>query len=278
MMLKLPFLEVMVIRGCNLACEGCTTFSDLRHAGYQTWEQGLADLEPWTQRLEIEAVGFMGGEPLMNPTVKDWIRGIRQLLPNAQIRFVTNGLLLHRHMDVVDLLHDVGNSVLKISQHVDDPELANTIQTIHNKFEWQPVFEYGNHRWKTANEFRFQINRPDRFLKTFQGRYDNMRPHNSDPAAAFEVCVQQRCPLLYHGRLFKCGTVALTPDLLAQFVYPNFDEWKPHLDKGLGHDCGELELARFINNFGKPHKLCIQCPTSKDIASFVDHRKTVVFK
>ena len=277
-MLRLPFLEIMVIRSCNLACEGCTTFSDLRHAGYHTWQQGLAELEPWTKRLEIEAVGFMGGEPLMNPTIRDWITGLRSLLPNAQLRFVTNGLLLHKHMDVIDLLHDVGNSVLKISQHVDDPLLVNTIQAIHKKYQWEPVFEYGINRWRTNNEFRFQIARPDKFLKTFQGRYDTMKPHNSDPAQAFAVCVQQRCPLLYQGNIFKCGTVALTPDLLSRFVYPNFNEWKPYLDKGLDPDCNEIELERFINNFGHPHKLCRQCPTANDIASFVDHRRTVVFK
>jgi organic radical activating enzyme len=277
-MRSLPFIEVMIIRGCNLSCEGCTTFSDLKHAGYQTWEQGLAELEPWTQRLQIEAIGFMGGEPLMNPAVRDWIQGMRDLLPNAQIRFVTNGLLLHRHMDVIDLLHTVGNSVLKISQHVDDPVLINTIQEIHKKFNWEPVFEYGNNRWKTSNEFRFQVNRPERFLKTFQGSYSNMRPHNSNPAEAFDACVQQRCPMLYRGRIFKCGTVALTSDLLSQFAYPNINEWKPHLDKGLGADCEDFELERFIDNFGKPHKLCVQCPTKNDIASFVDHRKTVVFK
>lgn len=277
-MQKLPFLEVMVIRGCNLACEGCTTFSDLRHAGYQTWEQGLAELEPWTRRLEIEAIGFMGGEPLMNPTVRDWIRGIRELLPNAQIRFITNGLLLHKHMDIVDLLHEVGNSVLKISHHIDDDNLLASIESIHKKFDWEPVFEYGNHRWKTTNEFRFQINQPDRFLKTFIGRYDTMQPHNSDPIKAFEVCVQQRCPLLYRGNIFKCGTLALTPELLSRFDYPNLDKWKPYLDHGLSPDCGELELAQFITNFGKPNKLCRQCPTDKDIASFVDHRSTVMLK
>lgn len=277
-MLKLPFLEVIVIRGCNLSCEGCTTFSDLKHAGYQTWQQGREELNPWIKRLDLEAVGFMGGEPLMNPGIRDWIIGLRELLPNAQLRFVTNGLLLHRHIDIVDLLQDVGNSVLKISHHVDDATLINTIQVIHKKFKWEPVFEYGNHRWLTDNDFRFQINQPERFLKTFQGTYKTMRPHDSDPVAAFDVCVQQQCPLLYKGRIFKCGTTALTPDLLERFDNPNYSDWVEHLDYGLDPLCSEADLEHFVNNFGRPHKLCKQCPTAKDVASFVDHRKTVVFK
>lgn len=276
---SLPFLEIMVIRGCNLSCEGCTTFSDLKHSGYLTWQQGREWLEPWTHRLDLPAIGFMGGEPLMNPDIKSWIKGVRELLPNSQIRFVTNGLLLHKHWDVIELLRDLGNTIFKISYHVEDTQLDSQIKKIFEWCHWEPVHEFGIDRWlDRKHDFRFQLAKPTRFLKTFKNNYDNMMPHNSDPKKAFESCVQQRCPLLFEGKIFKCGTVGLTPDLLKRFGNPNKSQWEPYLVSGLGVDSSDQEIEQFVNNFGKPHSICRQCPTLEDLDSFVDHRATVRFK
>jgi len=276
--MKLEFLEVMLIRTCNLSCEGCTTFSDLSYQGYTTWAQGRKWLEPWIHRLELEGIGVIGGEPLINPEIREWLQGLRELLPHAQIRFVTNGLLLDRHWDVVNLLHRLGNSVLKISQHVTTPELASVIQHVHDSYDWQPVHEFGIDRWATTNQFRFQISQPKIFLKTFRNNYANMEPHDNAPADAFELCVQKRCPLLYNGRLYKCGTVALTPELLYRHNRPNWDQWQPYITQGLDPTCSASEIEQFVNNFGKPHMLCRQCPSSKDLVSLVDHGRTVVVK
>lgn len=278
-MLTLPFLELMVIRGCNLSCQGCTTFSDLRHAGYYTWEQGQKELEPWIDRLNLPAIGIMGGEPLMNPNLESWLKGIRKLLPHTQIRFVTNGLLLSKHWHIFDLLQDIENTVFKISAHVTTPELKTTVDQILNSRNWQPVTEFGINRWKDPlRDFRFQIAYPTQFLKTFRNNYANMAPHNNPPAESFKICVQQRCPMLWKGRLFKCGTLALTPDMLEQQGWPNQAQWASKIDSGLSSDCSESDLEKFIGNFGRPHQLCGQCPSQIDLSSMIDHKSTVEFK
>jgi sulfatase maturation enzyme AslB (radical SAM superfamily) len=276
--MKLEFLEVMLIRTCNLSCQGCTTFSDLKYQGYIGWEQGRAWLEPWIKRIELEGIGIMGGEPLINPEIREWLIGLRELMPNTQIRFNTNGLLLEKHWDVVDLLQQLGNTVFKISQHVYTPELEKTIQRVFDSYDWQPVEEYGLKRWQGANQNRFQIARPRNFLKTFRNDYANMAPHNNDPRAAFDLCIQKRCPMLHNGRLYKCGTVGLTPELLERYNRPNWDQWQPYLVSGLTPDCSDLELEQYIQNFGKPHSLCRQCPTAQDLDSMIDHVSTVMFK
>lgn len=276
--MKLEFLEVMLIRTCNLSCQGCTTFSDLKYQGYTTWEQGRAWLEPWIRRIELEGIGIMGGEPLINPEIREWLIGLRELMPNTQIRFITNGLLLEKHWDVVDLLQQLGNTVLKISQHVYTPELEKTIQRVFDSYDWQPVEEYGIKRWSVTNQNRFQIAQPKKFLKTFRNDYADMAPHNNDPRAAFDLCVQKRCPMLHNGRLYKCGTVGLTPELLERYNRPNWDQWQPYLVSGLAPDCSDAELEQYIQNFGKPHSVCRQCPTAQDLDSMIDHVSTVVFK
>ena len=276
MKVQIPFLELLTNRGCNLACEGCTTYSDMKHSGYNKWEDTRKKLEPWLDRLDLPAIGFMGGEPLVNPDLKNWILGVRDLLPNAQIRFVTNGFLTEQKWEIFELLRDLGNTVYKISYHILDPRLDQAVDRIKNELEWEPIYEYGIHRlYNKKYNFRFQLNKPDTFLKTFKGEYANMQPHNNDPAEAFAECVQQRCPLFYNGNLFKCGTAALTPELLKRFGNPNQKQWDPYYDAGLSIDCTDHELVAFADNFGKPHSMCRQCPTENDKGSFVDHPKTV---
>jgi molybdenum cofactor biosynthesis enzyme MoaA len=98
----LPFVETMITQVCNLSCTGCTNYSDLQHEGYVPWSQGRTWLEAWLERIDIPDFGIMGGEPLINPEVNMWIQGVRDLLPTSQIRFTTNGILLHKNLDIVD--------------------------------------------------------------------------------------------------------------------------------------------------------------------------------
>ena len=277
--LTLPFLELMVLRSCNLSCAGCSTFSDLKHQGdYANWGNNREWLIAWTQRLNIEAIGLMGGELLIHPNLKDWLLGIRQVLPQAQIRFVTNGLLLEKHIDIIDILHEIGNSVLKISVHVEDDRINRIIKYVMNRFDWRPVTEFNINRWSTDNKFKFQINCPERFFRTFRGPYHDMLPHNNNPREAFALCVQKKCPLLFNGNIFKCGTAALTPSMLQRQGNSNLDIWKPYITNGITPTCSDQELKQFIDNFGLPHSICRQCPSENDLESIIDHTKNVEYK
>jgi organic radical activating enzyme len=274
----LPFVESIVLKPCNLKCHGCSTYSDLTHSGYTTAEEGIEELRQWSQRLEIQAWGAMGGEPLMNPQIREWIKGVRELLPNAQIRFITNGILLEKHFDIVEMLAEMGNAVFKITVHVEDERIERMIKRIHAQYTWEPVYEFGIHRFSTDREFKFQVTRPTKFYKSFRGEYINMQPHTSDAKAAFDVCIQQRCPIIYKNKLYKCGVAALQPEIVERFGQPNWQEWEPYLNTGLDLSCSDLELSKFVNNFGKPHAMCKQCPTADDASSLIDHTKTVTFK
>lgn len=267
----LPFVEMMATQACNLACSGCTNYSDVAHKGWVPWAQAQSEIEPWLTRVEIPDFGIFGGEPLLHPEIRQWIRGVRSLMPAAQIRFTTNGLLLKHNLDLVDLAAEVGNIVFKVSVHVKDAHLEDTIQYIMNRFAWQPVIEYGISRFETGNRFRFQVNKPDTFWKTFQDSFTNMRPHDNDPSEAFKVCSQQTCPLLYQGRIYKCSTVGLMRDILKKFDNPNPELWQPYLSDGIAPDCSKQDLSKFLTNFGRPHTLCRQCPSSKDVNSRIQH-------
>jgi len=263
--LVLPFLETMVTQVCNLSCQGCTNYSDLKHSGYVSWAQGRSWLEPWLDVIDIPDFGIMGGEPLINPEIESWLVGVRKLLPNAQLRFTTNGLLLHKWPNLLSLLHEIGNCVFKITVHVQDQVLEQNIQQIFNQYTWEPTTEYGISRWKTTNGLRFQINRPVNFLKTFQNSYEDMAPFDSDPTAAFSACVQQTCPLLYQGRIYKCSTSALLLDTLNLHSRPNWSQWEPYIEPGILPDSPGKLIQQFVDNFGRAHSQCRQCPTAQSV-------------
>jgi sulfatase maturation enzyme AslB (radical SAM superfamily) len=274
----LPFVETMITQSCNLSCHGCTNYSDLIHSGYVTWADGRKQLESWLNRVDISDFGILGGEPLVNPEVAKWIVGLRELMPSAQIRFTTNGINLHKKFHLIGLLHDIGNCVIKISHHTDDPRLTEVIHQIYESYDWKPITEYGIDRWTTGDRVRFHVKKPEIFLKTYRGSYADMMPHDNNPIEAFDACIQQTCPLLYNGRIYKCSTAGLLTDLLNRFDRPNWNQWQSLIDPGIGPDCSDADLAGFLDNFGKSHNICRQCPTINDNHSKIDHLKFVEFK
>lgn len=267
----LPFVETMITQVCNLSCDGCTNYSDLQHSGYIRWEQGKEWLQQWLTRVDIPDFGIIGGEPTVSPDVSKWIYGIRELLPHAQIRFTTNGLLLKKKFELVHQLAEVGNCVFKIAVHQENHELEETIQEIFDMYNWEPVVEFGVHRYKTKNNFRFHVKRPDIFWKTFQGSYQNMYPHTNNPLDAFKICCQQTCPLLHNGTIYKCSTSGLLKETLIQVGNPNYDLWKDYIQTGITPTCSEYELHQFLDGFGKPEQVCSMCPTEIDLQSRIVH-------
>ena len=271
----LPFVETMITQVCNLSCTGCTNYSDLQHEGYVPWSQGRDWIESWLERVDIADFGILGGEPTVSPEVNDWILGLRQVLPKAQIRFTTNGLLLNKKFDIVENMADVGNCVFKIAFHQDNPELEEVVERIFDMYDWEPVVEYGVHRWKTKNNFRFHVKRPDTFWKTFKGPYEDMAPHTSIPSDAFDICCQQTCPLLHNGRIYKCSTSGLLAETLEKFNTPNSEQWQQYLQQGMGADCSDQELTTWLENFGKPANVCGMCPSPTDLDSKIIHLENV---
>lgn len=272
----IPFVETMITQTCNLSCTGCTNYSDLPHKGYVTWEEGKAQLEAWLERIEISDFGIMGGEPLMNPEVREWIRGCRELMPNSQIRFITNGERLMDNLDIIDLLDEVGNVVFKITEHRVDKRTTDAIEYVMNKFEWEPVYEYGIHRLKNKNGMRFYVGKPETFLKTYRGTYHDMLPYDNNPKEAFDACCQQTCALLYKGRIGKCSTAAILPDTLSMTGNLDKPEWAPYASYlGISPDSSDEDIQKFIKNFGKPASMCRMCPTRKDSNAIVIHKDNV---
>ena len=98
---NLLYLETHVADTCNLKCRGCMHFSNIAiHPNYpdlQKFEQDFKRLSELFRNIFI--IRLMGGEPLLNPELGSYIRIARQYFPAAELRIVTNGLLIPRQPD-----------------------------------------------------------------------------------------------------------------------------------------------------------------------------------
>lgn len=275
----LPFVETMITYACNLSCAGCTNYSDYNMKGSVSWTQGKEWLDAWIERVDIADFGIMGGEPTLNAECEQWIYGVRSLLPNSQIRFTTNGVNFHNKPEVFDWCVDVGNTVFKFTIHEDKAYAMDAIDYVFKKYKWVPVTEHGINRWLGPNNTRFQINSPTKFFKTYKGSFGNMQPHKNKPRDAFELCIQQTCPLLYEGKIYKCSSIALLNRVLSDWKQTITEDWKPYTDyQAISTKSDDRTIKNFIKNFGKPHKICAMCPTKNDKDSTLDHRSNVISK
>jgi hypothetical protein len=279
--LVLPFCEMMASYACNLSCTGCTNYSDYNTKGIVTWRQAKEWVVPWLDRVSIPDIGIIGGEPLLNSEIDQWIIGLRNLLPSSQIRFTTNGVLLTKKKHILQTISDAGNAVIKISVH--QPQDFYTQEILNCVFgftSWKPIVEHGINRWVGPNNVKLQINFPEKFIKTYKGSFKNMLPHSNNPEESFKICVQKQCPLLLDGALYKCSSIALLTRVLDDWAISDRDPWQPYLDyQGILPDCSARDLENFLYNFGKPENICSMCPTEHEQDDIVLHNtKSVMSK
>jgi hypothetical protein len=104
-MVKISSLEsfdIYVAEHCNLGCYSCNHFSGIAQPEFADLETTERDL----QRLSllsggnIPAIMLVGGEPLLNPDLHQFMRIARYYFPKSRIQIITNGLLLLAQKDI----------------------------------------------------------------------------------------------------------------------------------------------------------------------------------
>lgn len=92
----LSYLEIHLTDHCNLNCRGCGHFSPIaekRFADPTDHDRDMLQLRKLFST--IKKIHLLGGEPLLHPRIESFLFSTRSCFPRADIRIVTNGLLLH---------------------------------------------------------------------------------------------------------------------------------------------------------------------------------------
>ena len=89
-------VEVNIADHCNLNCQCCDHFSPIASETFLDIEQYEKDIERLAKltNQKMARMTLLGGEPLLNEKVIDYIRITRKYLPDTNVEIYTNGLLL----------------------------------------------------------------------------------------------------------------------------------------------------------------------------------------
>ena len=232
-------IEFYITNVCNLNCVNCNRFNNHDFSGYQKWSDYKEIYTQWSRHIRLQRVTLLGGEPLLNPTILDWIDGINELW-NIPVQILTNGTRLNR---VAGLYDRVVNAV--------DPDnlgIKNWIGvSLHNQHDRERCFDevkkflHGDinyyhhtdplnvnnamtfgatHAFVDSNNVRIPIWEYDSFYKAavhlnHDGKFTL---YNNDPVQAHSTCgfAMFKCYHFIRGALYKCGPVALFPEFDAQ--------------------------------------------------------------
>lgn len=291
-MLTLSYAEVMASYACDLSCTGCTNYSNYHYSGHPKWEGVRDHLQAWLPRIEFTAFGVIGGEPLLNPRLEEWLIGIRALMPRTELVLVTNGNRLRQTADVIDWMVACAPGKLTIAAHRDVEEvrsaLLDLVAASTHPFVPRP-FTYVDRDGVSIEQLNFVLEsprvviefyRPRVFVKSYRGFGADMRPwDHDDPQGAIEQCACRYCPLLFEGRLYKCSPIALLRRHLERLGLSTIDDWQPYLRySGIDASDPVEKLEAFIRLFGRPERICRMCPSRSEPGAVIDHTTTSVSK
>ncbi len=93
---RLRYYEQHIAHHCNLNCKGCGHYSNIVDPEFADIIQYTKDVKRLKELFwGVERIRLMGGEPLLNPDLLcDFLEVTYETFPDANLRVVTNGLLL----------------------------------------------------------------------------------------------------------------------------------------------------------------------------------------
>ncbi len=285
--IQFKFLDIPIIRSCNLSCGGCLTFSDSKKIkGLINLEESCEWLQHWAERLNPEVVTVFGGEPLLHPYFIEWCQELRKHWPNSELRINTNGYYLDRLFDKID---SIFNAQLR-------PQFIVSIQTGHEPYlsivnnNIQKAMELVAQRYDS--EWELWLDEPEIHKKWYrlyipvvgaeiriticeqynipwQAHYQH-KEERLEPFYEYndqwyidnhKYCQAKDFVNLYNGTLYKCPTSAVLNHTLETFQINKKLYWLEYLENysSLGIDASLDEISAWFKNQKNPEKICNMC-------------------
>lgn len=292
-------LDLVIIRSCQLACEGCCTFSDHdRVKGTVRLEDAEEWLKFWGERINPERVNLFGGEPLMHPQVVDWYLAARRTWPRSGHVWVnTNGYYLDKLFDHIDtcFVNPTGvNMALSVTKHSDIEPYSSLVVANYAKIKDMIIDAYEikwpgqGWYWKTniswdADYKKFSIlSRPNSddhyvilnltaqhdsmFVPHYSGYGKTLKPiwpydHPDAKNQNHSMCHIKTYVQLYKGDAYKCPVRATVGDTLEKYNLTNDPDWAPYYNKykTVGINSLDNEIDTWFTKQREPENTCNQC-------------------
>ena len=241
--LHIPSVEFFLTDKCNLRCNNCSASSP-----YMS-EANLPDLDSFVQSLSFlsrvarcDEIRFLGGEPLLNKNICEFMKAAREAGVFRNIRVITNGLLLSRMSDEFWQLADI----VRVSVY---PATVDLLTDAKLESFAASALKHGT---------KLDVVRDTHFMKATS---DTRIEDAETVQRIFSNCGEAHgwsCHLLHRNRLFRCSRVHTLDRYLSRLgvEHENFSD----LD-GLildGRDSLLTELETYLKAT-KPLKACNFC-------------------
>lgn len=280
-MVKIPNkVDFYITNVCNLTCDNCNRFNNYDFKGWQRWSDYQDIYQEWGKLVDLSAITIMGGEPLLNPTIKEWVQGLNQIF-GVEVQILTNGTRIKQNKDLYPALLYRSSKTkhpnhIGISLHtVGDFEAymkADILDFLEHPVE---MFEKGHPRntWNSdwhfidANDIVINVYISNTFGNSAIRVNDLQRfvLYDNDPQMSHQNCAFAKFKS-YHfirGKLYKCGPVALMPEFDEQHQFDISDEDRVLLNsyKPLAPDNFADYHQEFFEKLDQPIPQCKFCPT-----------------
>lgn len=278
----IPNVEFYITNVCNLTCLNCNRFNNYDFKGWQRWSDYQSKYELWATHVRLQRVTILGGEPLLNPSLLDWVDGINTLWGKS-VQVLTNGTRLNHVPDLYDRLitftdprYPWVHNWLGVSLHNENDrercfeEIKKFLRgkiTYYSAADGVEHTNGGNHAFVDSNGMRVCVWEYDDFYNAAVQRnsQDRLTLHNNDPMLAHQGCgfAQFKCYHFIRGGLYKCGPVGLFPEFDQQHALNISDEDRLLLNsyQALWPDQFEQRGQEFLDHIDDVIPQCKFCPT-----------------
>ena len=185
---KFPYLEFHIADHCNLKCADCEHYSGLvEDAVFPDFDKFSQDIRQMRKFFDaVFLFRILGGEPLLNPRIEDYIDLINEVYPDSIIHVVTNALLLDKMPP--SFFEKIRNcpegSGIFISYY---PVMKNRIEDLRKFLDTKGI------RYEVSDE-----------INMFRKQQKLERSDDEEVRKKYESCYQKGCVNLYDGKLAAC--------------------------------------------------------------------------
>ena len=181
---RMYYFEYHVSYHCNLKCKGCGHYSNIAPEEFGDFDKFESDIYRLKELFwGIRMIRLMGGEPLLNPRLPDFCHMARKVFPDADIRIVSNGLLIPSIN--VEILKAMKENYIgfDITQYPPTSELKERIELRC-----------------LENEVLYTMSgKVNQFFRTLNINGD------SNKKDEHSICGSRRCHFLENGKISVCG-------------------------------------------------------------------------
>ena len=133
--LNIRYMEYHIAEHCNLNCKACGHLSNITKPEFPDLKGYIRDINRLSDLLEnIDKIRLMGGEPLLNPELGQFIIETKKAFPNTDLRIVSNGLLVPKiSEELIQIIKD-NDVTFDITQYPPTEKMINEIKSFFNKY------------------------------------------------------------------------------------------------------------------------------------------------